>query len=716
MRKRIGTYLSLGALVFYIAPMITVFVFDSFTLSQRAFYHYLDPFYLYDSLTSAMKYMVVWLCLSGMIVLLMTRSLAMLQNHDEHGSAHWADEHEINRIFTKRILYREGLKGGKESSGGMVVRKIGQRIWHECECIHSIIIGTTSSGKTRKTLIPSIMVATQAKVSDTKNLKLIILSKAAYGKYMSRMQRQDDFNIVGVFIFYHLKRFIENIKDAVTGFFHCKRNVIYISEKMTIDLNKYFDITDMEDIEQNFSCSGPVTIDENNILSARGTGKAKVTLHLIINKESFFVNDPKKELYKMYRNYLVEQGYHVILLDLRKQWTGDQWNPMSSVIRCLNEGNVDEADLYAKDIAAALCPESKASEKIWTDGERAIIAALILAVAGADCPEEQKNLYTCYQILGTLGQPDEDDHVPLNDYFNNLPVGHIARTAFGPAALATDRTRMSFYVSACATLGMFSSSLVAKQTMKSTFDMTQFSSKPTAVFLVNPDEKSNMDSLANLFIDEIYRVLSIKANETNGRLRRKFHYFWDETPASGKQGDFGKKLSIARGKNIQFHLYIQDFGQLEEIYGKEMTATIKANCNLMIYISTQNLETAKEISDKIGSKTIETESVSEQTGESVFLMHPHGNISRSLMARPLLNANELMKLEDGKAIVIRMRMNPMLTTLEDCSQYDFYDSLKFYLEEPVRNDGPLIAYIPEIESTDFHEDIGALNYRINKKI
>ena len=86
------------------------------------------------------------------------------------------------------------------------------------------------------------------------------------------------------------------------------------------------------------------------------------------------------------------------------------------------------------------------------------------------------------------------------------------------------------------------------------------------------------------------------------------------------------------------------------------------------------------------------------------------------MARPLLNANELMKLEDGKAIVIRMRMNPMLTTLEDCSQYDFYDSLKFYLEEPVRNDGPLIAYIPEIESTDFHEDIGTLNYRINKKI
>ena len=120
----------------------------------------------------------------------------------------------------------------------------------------------------------------------------------------------------------------------------------------------------------------------------------------------------------MMRNYLVKQGYDVYLLDLRKQWTGDQWNPMTSVVRCLKENKTDEADMYAKDIAAALCPESKMSEKLWTDGERAIIAALILAVAGADCDDSQKNLYTCYQILNTLGQPDEDDHVALNDFFS----------------------------------------------------------------------------------------------------------------------------------------------------------------------------------------------------------------------------------------------------------------------------------------------------------
>lgn len=708
MKDRLSMVSVLVVLVFYISPMLTVYLFDCFTFHQQHFYDYLNIFYLYTQLFSSVKYLVVWLCFSGMMLLLMSRKLASLTNNNEHGSAHWADNAEINRIFCKRTLYRDGLKSGKEYAGGIVVKKSGQSIWHEAQCIHSIIIGTTSSGKTRKTLIPSIMVATQAKVSDKKKLKVKVLCVKRYLQYEERRNLIED-----NYLLYASIKKIEHWINKIFHLLHFKRpKLIVIKEGEIIDLKKYFEIDDLEDVEQKYQCSSGSYIDDEQFLHTNGEGTYRVELKITINRESFFANDPKKELYKMFKVYLEKHGYHVILLDLRKQWTGDQWNPMSSVIRCLKENKLDEADMYAKDIASALCPESKMSEKIWTDGERAIIAALILAVAGADCPDEQKNLYTCYQILNTLGQPDEDDHVVLNDYFNNLPVGHIARTAFGPAALATDRTRMSFYVSASATLGMFSSALVAKQTSRSTFDITRFSSRPTAVFLVNPDEKTNMNSLSNLFIDEIYRVLSIKANETNGKLPRKFHYFWDEAPASGKQNELPKKLSIARGRNMQFHLYVQDFGQLEEIYGKEVTATIKANCNLMIYISTQNLETAKEISEKIGNKTVVTESTSEQAGESVFLM-PHGNISHSLMARPLMNPNELMKLEDGKAIVIRMRMNPMLTTLEDCSKYDFYQDLEFYLDEPMRDDGPLIAYIPEVKE---YEDVGFGNIRSSRKI
>lgn len=700
------------SLLFVIAPMITVFLFDSMTFINQPFYRYLDLTYLYTKLFSQTKYLVVWFCMSGLILMMMTKKLAYLQNNNEHGSAKWADKSELNRFFARKTLTRDGFKG-KPTEGGLVIKKVGNRIWHEMQCIHSLVIGTTSSGKTRKTLIPSMAIASQATSSNTKYLKVRVLSESKYEKYKRRMEFIRNYTFHNQYILDDLIIWKNQKMKKIYKFLHipyAKRIIMTVKE--TINLEDNFAVKNLEDKKIDYLVKGPGDI-VGEILHPRNTGIIKIKMNIEVYKESFFVNDPKKELYKMMKKYLEKKGYTVYLLDLRKQWTGDQWNPMTSVVRCLKENNTDEADMYAKDIAAALCPESKMSEKIWTDGERAIIAALILAVAGADCDDSQKNLYTCYQILNTLGQPDEDDHVLLNDYFNNLPVGHIARTAFGPAALATDRTRMSFYVSASATLGMFSSMMVAKQTSLSTFDITQFSNKPTAIFLVNPDEKSNMNSLSNLFIDEIYRVLSIEANKTDGKLLRKFHFFWDEMPASDKQPELPKKLSIARGRNIQFHLYIQDFGQLEEIYGKEVTNTIKANCNLMIYISTQNLETAKEISEKIGNKTVHTQSISHQSGESIFI-EDKGNITESLMARPLMNANELMKLEDGKAIVIRMRMNPILTTLEDCSQYDFFDTLEYTLEEPVRNDGTLIAYIPDIEQKSIFSE--PLNLHIDKKI
>lgn len=41
----------------------------------------------------------------------------------------------------------------------------------------------------------------------------------------------------------------------------------------------------------------------------------------------------------------------------------------------------------------------------------------------------------------------------------------------------------------------------------------------------------------------------------------------------------------------------------------------------------------------------------------------------------------------------------MLTTLADCREYDFYQYLEYYMDEPKRNDGPLEPYISEFNET-----------------
>ena len=111
MKRYAGTALSLAVLLLFIGPMITVYLFDCFTFSIHSFYDYLNPLYLYVKLFSETKYLVVCFCMDAMIFMLMTRRLGFLQNRDEHGSAKWASDHEISRIFNKRSLYRLGMRG-----------------------------------------------------------------------------------------------------------------------------------------------------------------------------------------------------------------------------------------------------------------------------------------------------------------------------------------------------------------------------------------------------------------------------------------------------------------------------------------------------------------------------------------------------------------------------------------------------------------------------
>ena len=146
---------------------------------------------------------------------------------------------------------------------------------------------------------------------------------------------------------------------------------------------------------------------------------------------------------------------------------------------------------------------------------------------------------------------------------------------------------------------------------------------------------------------------------------------------------------------------------IEKTYGKEVLNTIKANCNLTIYISTQSYETAEDISKRIGNKTIETQSVSHNNVGSAFV-NEAGSVTHSLMGRALLDVNELMQLPNGKAVVLRMRCHPILTTLPDCSAYDFYNHLEITHNVATRDDPDLEVYMPsdyKLETTNVRKKI-----------
>ena len=62
--------------------------------------------------------------------------------------------------------------------------------------------------------------------------------------------------------------------------------------------------------------------------------------------------------------------------------------------------------------------------------------------------------------------------------------------------------------------------------------------------------------------------------------------------------------TMGLGQNISFDLYLQNYEQLEEIYGKQIAETIKGNCGNHFYLQTNAEETSKSFSNMLGSKSI----------------------------------------------------------------------------------------------------------------
>ena len=145
-------------------------------------------------------------------------------------------------------------------------------------------------------------------------------------------------------------------------------------------------------------------------------------------------------------------------------------------------------------------------------------------------------------------------------------------------------------------------------------------------------------------------------------------------------------LTVCLGRNIRFNLVIQAYSQLEKSYGDDWK-TIDGNTNNTFYILTDDHTTAEMISKKIGEETIVVKS---RSGETLSL---DKSKTENLESRPLLNADELMRLQEGEMIVIRtikrqdvnrrrIQQFPIFNTDETKMKYrweylnDYYDTSK----------------------------------------
>lgn len=370
-------------------------------------------------------------------------------------------------------------------------------------------------------------------------------------------------------------------------------------------------------------------------------------------EESMIISDPKAEIYYRTCGYLSEKGYEIKVINLREPKQGHAWNPLALPYNFYKEGNIDRAYEFANDIAVNLTTIDKSQkDAFWDNSAGTLFLGLILLLFKFCYEHSEPDENVCISNVIELRNLLFSTNNPQNN-----PIWKYAKT---------DRFIESMLISTVTTandtragiLSVFDQKMRAFSVQPALLDMLSrndsgydcITERPTAVYLILPDEKTGYHNLVSLYIKQSYEYLIYKAQnsiEQSNTLGIRVNYILDEFSSLPAVSDFPAMITAARSRNIRFNLFLQSKKQLYLKYNEECN-TIMSNCENWIYLSSREVDFLKELSELCGE-----------------------NANR----KPLLSVSDLQKLdkEKGQVLILSGRNKPLITSLPDI---DFYDEGK----------------------------------------
>ena len=392
------------------------------------------------------------------------------------------------------------------------------------------------------------------------------------------------------------------------------------------------------------------------IIGTTGSGKSECVVKPQVNVlakkgESMIVTDPKGELYKYCGSYLKEQGYNIIVLNFRDPEDGNAWNPLTAPYQNYKNGNRDKATELLDDIATNILVDPKNKESaFWERSAADYFCGLALGLF-KDAKESEVNLNSI-NVMSTIGEERFAASHYINEYFN-LKGADSSEYIFASNTInAPNETKGGILSTFRQKIRIFSSrEKLSEMLSYSDFDMRSIGEQKTAVFLIIHDEKTTYHSLLTVFLKQCYETLIDVAKVHGGKLPIRTNFILDEFANMPPLSDVDSMVSAARSRAIRFTFIIQNFSQLDDVYGKEVAQTIKGNSNNWIYLISTEMAALEEISKMCGEVKSKEKDKTAST--------------------PLVTITDLQKMKLFQAIIIRSRMAPFKTQLEPDFKMDW---------------------------------------------
>lgn len=365
-----------------------------------------------------------------------------------------------------------------------------------------------------------------------------------------------------------------------------------------------------------------------------------------------------------------------------------------------------EADI--KDIAAAICPIENERDPSWEMGARDLIHGTALAmledslIPELGMTKERFNFYNIFKILSLRDNDPNASYASIKNYFEGRDRLSAAYMLASTVVTNAENTMKNFFGTATGKLSMFADKGICYITSGTDMDFENFVKKPVAFFLIIPDQIKVRHTLATLCVSQLYKALVNMANNLGGTLKWPTYFILDEFGNMPKLNDFATIVTVSRGRGVFLTLVLQDYKQLETTYGQQAAVTIRNNCNTQIFIGVNDMETRKMFSDLMGEMAVEAKSsgYSKTTGKAAKEDSDAGSKSwnTNTVSRPLLPPNELLDLVQGMIFVYCFGFHPLrskVTMFWQClknglvktyKEPDVYRASRYFDEENIYYD------------------------------
>ena len=593
---------------------------------------------------SSIEIIILILVIFAMIFILFIEpriSKRKLENKNEHGSSKFADMKEIEKTFIKEDL-------NNINSVGFPVwynKKNGKftDVYFDNKSPHFLLIGSTGSGKSVTVVIPECFMFATAK---EKHSVVVTDPKAEIFNATSKVFKDNGYDVITIDFRNPNKSNKINIMQPIINEWkeYCHYNKImlflfaHFLKKNKIKLDSFDDKKYLIKVKEKYNLEDYlIDIIENNRNDIND---------IIMNKKMYDVKyfDDSSKNGILLKDYLLSMSNEEIILMIREYQN-------------LSSKHQAESNRLVISLADLIFVDKETNDKFWINSAK----QLFIGICGIFLEDYQNGLISENKInISSVKKFQNSSLIKENQTFlqrnvNSRKYGSLSKDYLTSILSAAENTYKSITAVFGEKMAIFDDLNVENVTSTNEFNFTDLGSKPTALYIIVPDEDRAYFQLVTIIIGMLTKDLTRFANlpENKGQLPIMVEWILDEFANCPPLNSIETLVSVARSRRMRFQFFIQSYGQLSQVYGKDVASIIQDNCAL-IYLKTNTVETAEIIAKKLGKATVETHSMSKSTD----IMKVGANKTTSLMGKELLTATEIISLK-YKTIIFPTISNPI---------------------------------------------------------